>query len=57
MRYIDLKEIVLRLLEEKEDILSVRVGDDGTFHLITTTGPLDFKLVAPESLLDATGPH
>ncbi len=47
---VDLKQMVVRLLEEKPDVLSVGVSDDGTFHLTTTSGPVTFKLVAPESL-------
>lgn len=50
MKYIDMKEVILRLLAEKPDVLSVRISEDGTFHLTTTTGPVTFKLVAPESL-------
>lgn len=57
MRCLDLKEIILRTLKEKEDVLSVSVGADGTFRLMTSMGPVEFKVVLPESVNTAVLPN
>lgn len=57
MKYLDLKEAILRILKQREDVLSVMVQQDGTFHLNTTTGPVSFKLILPDSLDNAALPN